>query len=66
MRLSSSHVNTFDSEVCSLLILVTQTHTVSVGVNQWKAYAGFKRKQKTNGVENLVNSPAKIWDISDV
>ena len=44
VRLSSSHVNIFDSKVCHLFILVTQTHTVSVHVTQGKAYAGFKRK----------------------
>lgn len=52
VRLSSSHVNIFDSKVCHLFILVTQTHTVSVRVPQGKAYAGFKRKLKTK-TQNL-------------
>lgn len=70
VRLSSSHANIFDSKVCHLFILVTQTHTVSVRYSVkglWRLQEKIKSKNKTLGVENLkVNSPAEIWGVSDV
>ena len=60
----SPHVNIFDSKVCHLFILVTQTRTVSVRYSVkglCRLQEKIKSKNKKLGVENLkVNSPAEI------
>lgn len=68
-RLGSPHVNIFDSQVCHLFVLVTQTRTVSVRYSVkglCRLQEKIRNKQKTWSRELKVNSPAKTWDASDV